>query len=264
MRIPCLGFLLVFGGLAFAQEAASTNAASDPQAEKARALAINGELKAMAQGGDSSDARWQAVDAEIDGYQKQFGVTPQTTHNVVLLRKYELFIAKTSGNQARYDALVQKIAADPQPEVAALTAKLAALKTQPLELKFTAVDGREVDLDKLRDKVVLIDFWATWCGPCVEEVPNVVAAWHKYMGQGFTIVGISLDQDKSALDRFTKDHGMDWPQYFDGLGWKNKIAVSYDINSIPTMWLLDKQGRVATFNARDDLDGQIAKLLAQP
>ena len=134
--------------------------------------------------------------------------------------------------------------------------------TQPLDLKFTAVDGRTVDISKMRGKVVLVDFWATWCPLCRAEVPGVVAAYKKYHNKGFNVVGISLDQDKSALLRFTKENGMVWPQYFDGKGWDNEISSSFGINEIPAMWLVGKDGKVLTTNARDDLDGQIEKALA--
>src|SRR4029077_13775590 len=94
---------------------------------------------------------------------------------------------------------------------------------KPVDIQYTAVDGRQVDLSKMKGKVVLIDFWATWCGPCVGEVPDVKAAYEKLHGKGFEIVGISLDSDKNALTDFIKDKGMTWPQYFDGLQWNNKI-----------------------------------------
>jgi len=135
---------------------------------------------------------------------------------------------------------------------------------KPLDLKYTAVDGTSVDLSKMRGKVVLVDFWATWCPPCRGEVPNVVAAYQKYHDKGFEIVGVSLDQDKDALMSFTKDHGMVWPQYFDGLGWDNAVSKSFGIQSIPAMWLVGKDGKLITTNARDDLAGDIEKALAAP
>ena len=136
--------------------------------------------------------------------------------------------------------------------------------SKPLDLKFTAVDGRAVDLSKLRGKVVLIDFWATWCPPCRGEVPNVVAAYQKYHSQGFAIMGVSLDSDKDALLSFTKENGMVWPQYFDGKGWDNDISKGFGIDSIPAMWLVGKDGKVITTNARDDLAGQVAAALKAP
>lgn len=139
----------------------------------------------------------------------------------------------------------------------------ADLKTKPLDLKFTAVDGREVDVSKLQGKVVLIDFWATWCGPCVAELPNVLKAYKELHPKGFEIVGISLDSDKAELEGFVKERGMEWPQYFDGKGWQNQISSKYGIQSIPTMWLLNKKGMVVSTAARGGLEEQVAKLLAE-
>jgi thiol-disulfide isomerase/thioredoxin len=139
---------------------------------------------------------------------------------------------------------------------------LAGIKDKPLDLKFTAVDGREVDLAKMRGKVVLIDFWAVWCGPCVAELPNVLKAYEKLHPKGFEIIGISLDQDKAKLEGFVKDKGMAWPQYFDGKGWKNDISSKYGISSIPAMWLVDKKGMVVSTNARANLEALVEKHLA--
>lgn len=130
----------------------------------------------------------------------------------------------------------------------------------PLDLKVTAVDGSEINLSKLRGKVVLLDFWSTRCPPCVEELPNVFAAYNKFHGKGFEIIGISTDENRESLIRFIKARGITWPQYFDD---NRQISQRWNIPGLPTMWLINKKGLVANMKARDDLQGNVEKLLAQ-
>ncbi len=167
---------------------------------------------------------------------------------------------------AELEALIKAADASAEDKSAAEKAlksikTMAELKSKPLDIKFTAVDGREVDLAKMRGKVVLIDFWATWCGPCVAELPNVLKTYKELHPKGFEIVGISLDSDKSKLEAFVKDKGMEWPQFFDGKGWKNEIATTYEIHSIPAMWLVNQDGMVIDTAARGGLEEKVAKLL---
>lgn len=134
---------------------------------------------------------------------------------------------------------------------------------KPLQLKFTALDGRAVDLQQLKGKVVLVDFWATWCQPCVRELPNVKAAYAKLREKGFEIIGISLDQDKTALERLVARENITWPQCFDASPESNRFAESFGIATIPTMWLVDKKGILRHLNARDKLTEKVEQLLAE-
>lgn len=148
------------------------------------------------------------------------------------------------------------------------TEKLVALKNldrvgKRLDLQFTAADGRNVDLAQLKGKVVLVDFWATWCPACVMEMPNVKKVYDQFHPRGFEVVGISLDESKEKMQDFTSGHSMPWPQYFDGLHWENKLARQFGIFSIPAMWLVDKKGDLRSLDAHEDLDGQVQKLLLE-
>jgi len=111
-------------------------------------------------------------------------------------------------------------------------------------LTFTSVSGKEVNVADLTGKVVLIDFWATWCPPCVKSMPDLIATYKEYHDQGFEIVGISLDKDKSRLEKYVQDNGITWQQYFDGLGWNNKLAKRFGVRSVPHIVLIDKTGAV--------------------
>lgn len=112
--------------------------------------------------------------------------------------------------------------------------------------------GQPLSVAAFKGKVVLVDFWATWCGPCVQELPNVISAYEKYHSLGFEIVGISLDQNKASLTAFIKSKKMTWPEFFDGKGWENKLAQKYEVHSIPASYLLDREGRIIARDLRED------------
>src|SRR5690606_27424048 len=111
---------------------------------------------------------------------------------------------------------------------------------KPLSLEFAALDGKKVNLADLKGKVVLIDFWATWCGPCIAELPELKSVYEELHGKGFEILGISFDQDKDELSRFVQEEKMTWPQYFEE-GDENAFGKLFGIQAIPTLWLVDKQ-----------------------
>jgi peroxiredoxin len=124
------------------------------------------------------------------------------------------------------------------------------------------LDGKPLSIARFKGKVVLVDFWATWCGPCIVELPNVQAAYAKHHAKGFEIIGISLDSDRAKLDKFIADKQMTWPQYFDGKGWQSKLAGAYGVNSIPATYLLDSEGKIIAKNLRGEaLEEAVAKAL---
>ena len=113
--------------------------------------------------------------------------------------------------------------------------------------------GSPISVGALKGKVVMIDFWATWCGPCRGELPNVIATYKKYHAQGFDIIGVSLDSDRDKLDAFLKQQdGMTWPQFFDGLGWQNMLAGKYGVQSIPFTILVGMDGKIIGTDLRGE------------
>jgi thiol-disulfide isomerase/thioredoxin len=140
------------------------------------------------------------------------------------------------------------------------TLKRLKIGGEPIPFEFTDLNGKTVSLDKLKGKVVLIDFWATWCKPCIAEMPNVIKLHKEYKDAGFEIVGVSLDRDKAAFESYISRNGMDWPQQFDGKGWGNEIAAKYKVRSIPATYLLDREGKIRYRSIRGP---QLEKAVAQ-
>jgi thiol-disulfide isomerase/thioredoxin len=180
--------------------------------------------------------------------------------------EYLLTVAEHSDPE-KARSLIKDLSTDKAPDeirgrVKGLERKLDMLG-KPFPMKFKAVDGREVDLEAMKGKVVLIDFWATWCAPCVAELPKVKEAYDKLHPKGFEIVGISFDEDKAELEKFVKDKQMAWPQFFDGKSWQSVFAQQYGIQGIPSMWLVNKEGKLVDLAARDGLAAKVEKLLAE-
>ena len=109
----------------------------------------------------------------------------------------------------------------------------------------------------------MIDFWATWCGPCLAEMPHIKQIYDELHGEGFEIVGISFDGQRSNLENYVRKEKIPWPQYFDGKMWDNEIGKDLALRNLPTMALVDKRGVLRFANARNDFAVKVKELLAE-
>lgn len=138
-----------------------------------------------------------------------------------------------------------------------------------MEVMGQTTDGKEFDWDQYRGKVVLVDFWASWCGPCRGEVPNMKRNLAIYGKHGFDIVGVNLDKSLEACEKYVQQEELQWVNLMsdeDGQrGWDNPLATHYGISAIPTAILVDQEGRVVSLRARGkELDRLLEELLGKP
>ena len=143
------------------------------------------------------------------------------------------------------------------------------LMGKPLPIAGPTLEGSEFNIDSLKGKVVLVDFWATWCGPCIQELPHVKEAYQKYHDKGFEIVGISLDNDRKDLEEFVKKEDMSWTQIVfskkEDMGWSSPLAKKFGVNSIPATFLIGREGKVVARDLRGEaLAEAVEKELNKP
>jgi thiol-disulfide isomerase/thioredoxin len=175
-------------------------------------------------------------------------------------------LAKQIGLTPLFNELVDRLDKDfaTNPIVNAFLRQ--AGRKPPFVADLTLLDGKKLTFPgDMKGKVLVIDFWATWCAPCVAALPHMKEVYAKYSPKGVEFVGISLDKeaDKQKLLDFIKDKGIAWPQTFSGKYWQDPTAERYGVQGIPSVWVIGKDGRILSADAAADLEGALDQALAE-
>ena len=199
----------------------------------------------------------QVFDSIIDHY-------PDSYVGGIILR--DIYSKELSADemQARYDALSQRVkASNIGKDLAEVIKSMRAVGVGSMAPDFTLndPDGHPVKLSSLRGKCVLIDFWASWCGPCLREAPNVKRVYDKYHDKGFEVLSVSIDENKKAWVNAIQKHQLTWLHVSSLKGWQCPVAQLYQVSGVPAMFLLDRDGRIVSTNARGEaLETEVAKI----
>ncbi|MBL7134889.1 MAG: TlpA family protein disulfide reductase [Phycisphaerae bacterium] len=215
------------------------------------------EKVAPAGGEVAKDAEKQ-IRAFLKPYAKTDAIAVALVRASQLAQKAELKDLETE----YLDTMEKKYSDDPQ-----INTYLRRMGRHPMFFAdLTLVDGAKLSLpgDRL-GKVVVIDFWATWCGPCITYLPHIKKVYREYKDKGVEFVGISLDKagQKQHLIDFVKKNDMPWSHAYSGKYWDDPTAVQYGVRGIPAIWVIGKDGGIFSDNARADLEGTLDKALAE-
>jgi thiol-disulfide isomerase/thioredoxin len=265
--------------LTFLSACGDTEAAKTIQAQadsKDPAVSLNGHAEQLTVQWIQASKDEKAQGKVIDQFEKLAKAHPESTDLTMHLAPLAQFGASSSDLGDRVVAIITndmkndtatRLVGEIKAQEAA-DKKLAELEGKPLVITGTTVDGKAFSTADWKGKVILVDFWATWCGPCRAELPRVEKMYTDYHAKGLEVLGVSNDQTADDLQKFLDtETAMAWPQLFDaaaaGKGQWNPITTGFGINGIPVMFLIDKKGVVRTVSARESMEKLIPKMLAE-
>jgi thiol-disulfide isomerase/thioredoxin len=211
----------------------------------------------------SGDPQPEALD-ELVKFAEEF---PDNGNVGVLFRLLGLRLSERGQNDkaiATYEKGIELLGETRAAEMLKGPLRSLSMVGKPMEVKGPTPDNHHIDLAELKGKVVLVDFWGTWCGPCVGEIPNIKAVYDKYHDAGFEVIGVNVGDDKDTLKKFLEENQVRWQQiqYVDekGKAQTNKVADQYEIHSFPSTFLIGRDGNVVAVDVRgDSLEKQVEK-----
>lgn len=219
---------------------------------------------------NAMQVKYKALQAEQKGILKNFITThPDSYLSLLALSSYGGPSPDVNDLEPLYNGLSDKLKVSDGGR--AMKAGLDGLKVTAIgaaapDFTQNDVNGKPVSLSSFKGKYVLLDFWASWCGPCRQENPNVVKLFNKYKSKNFTVLGVSLDKGTGKADWLAaiKNDGLTWTQVSDLQYWNNLAAKLYNVQSIPANFLIDPQGKIVARDLRgDDLDAALEKYLGK-
>ncbi len=209
----------------------------------------------------SNQKKWMA---DLKSFLERYPRSDEAPEALLQLASAYEFNAEEDEARTYYKQLARDFPATEPGKKAAGALRRLDLVGQSLVLKGAGVSSDAVSTATYQGKVVLVEYWATWAEPVKRDLPELVKVYQKYHPKGFEIVGICLDSDRADLDAFLKDNPLAWPQIFEPGGMESRLATELGVVSLPTMILIDAQGKVVNRNIRTaaELERQLDKSLA--
>lgn len=202
--------------------------------------------------------------ASLETFLKDYPKSEDAAEAMLQLAVTEEFNGRSSESQTWYRKLVADHASSQAGQRAAGALRRLDLKGKPFALSGNSLSGGPIDVSRLKGRVTLVLYWATWCEPCKEDLPALRAFYDQYKSKGFEIVGVCLDATREPVGPFLQSSKVTWPQIYEEGGFQSRPALEYGVISLPTMFLVDKEGRVASRNASvQELKILLPQLLAK-